>query len=79
MPASSYSNVSRPLFLDLSTPPIHIKLELFFELVIKTRQSATEVTCLGYRRAAGVKGHVGFESLSVGRDLPQMNRGIGSM
>ncbi len=60
-------------------PPIHNKLELFFKLIIKTRQPATEVSCLGYRRAAGVKGHVGFESPFVGKDRPKMNRGTDSM
>lgn len=51
--------------------PIQLKLELFScEPVIKTRQPATEVSCLGYRRAAGVEGHVGFEFPFVGRDWP---------
>lgn len=48
-----------PLLYPLTTHP-H-QTWTFSESVIKTRQGATETSCLGYRRAAGVKGDVRSE------------------
>lgn len=62
---SSYCDVPSPFLAHLvsswtpqSTHPSN--LNFCSELVIKTRRPVTEVSCLGYRRAAWVKGHVGL-------------------
>lgn len=50
----------------------------FSQPVIKTRKGATEASCLGYRRAAGVKGDIGL-NLLLGKTFAPDQHGTSSI